>query len=556
MRNKHITRNYNANKVKVLRPDDDFRLEVFRYDKTSEQFYTVAKPNFDTTLATKYTLNGIPVYYTNKNIDLDLNFEYYAKTDSEHYRLELLYINTYKDTQNSKKNRKNKAIIKSIYVNGKQVLKNKEVKSNDVTYNRHYLYIKLKEGLNYIDYSLSSNMAFVGLAIKRFDVYEAHRDSRNSDKLTMIGNEVDKTSELEVNTMKCTLMYYHGLDEKLKPTDAKANPSGLLFDYRDEINYYVRNTTNKMMRVFGGYISKLDLDNDLTKLTLNCTDRLIDLDRRYCLSEIYLNGDTSDGKVTYNDSIDFVRNFKYYSSAIKFLMNHSEVPVNCNLIVDSPLVEMKRKTLANYGKKGYNKFTKNNIWTGAANNYVLLRNSNNIDKQQSIVIYDCSKKPQLLNNYPNLWIQYGMGKEVWEEKIYETKTKESSGIASSVQKQADKIAPNVTGWNAVKPIWEWITTHIKHNSKRKGFYQTPQTTLKNMEGNCCCKTELLLDMCNHKGVTDLKYVHVKKGSEGHVFSKINGKIIDPSISNGWGNYYKKLGKLGSGKTTTYPTKPF
>ena len=56
MRNKHITRNYNANKVKVLRPDDDFRLEVFRYDKTSEQFYTVAKPNFDTTLATKYTV--------------------------------------------------------------------------------------------------------------------------------------------------------------------------------------------------------------------------------------------------------------------------------------------------------------------------------------------------------------------------------------------------------------------------------------------------------------------------------------------------------------------
>ena len=45
--NKHIRRNYNANKTKIIRyGDDKFRFEIFKYDKTREMLYTIPKNNF------------------------------------------------------------------------------------------------------------------------------------------------------------------------------------------------------------------------------------------------------------------------------------------------------------------------------------------------------------------------------------------------------------------------------------------------------------------------------------------------------------------------------
>jgi len=559
MRNKHITRNYDANRVHTIRPsDEDFRLEILKYDKTFEQFYTplattgiskdsnIKKMNFD----------GMAVYHSVQGT-MKLEFTYNASETSENYRLELLYLNTYRLGYSKTRSHSNRAKI-TIAVNDKKVLSAKELIANDVTYNRHYQYVKLEQGENKITYWFTPSMAFIGLAVKKYDIYTAHRDSRNSDKITMISNEVEKTSDFSINTMKCELMYYHGLDEKLKPTDPKANPSGLLFDYRDEINYYVKNNQGKSVRVFGGYISTIDVDNDLTKVTLNCADRMIDLDHRYCLSELMLNGQTTDSNISYNDSLDYVRNFNYYSNGIKFLLNHCEVPVKSNLLISDPLVEKKTKTLVDYGEKKQKLGNVSNVKTHYAKNYVTLRNNSDVDKAQSVVLFDSSKKPVALNSYPNLWIQYGMGKAVWEEKVYETTTTESSGIASSVKKQADKICPNMTGSVCVKPLWEWICTHIKHNKNRGGFYQEPSTTLSTKEGNCCCKSELLLDWCNYKGVTNLKYVHVTKSpTVGHVFTKINGRYVDPSSrAVGWGGFVKGYGALGSGKTTNYPTKPF
>ena len=40
--NKHITRDFNANHTNRMRYDDDkFRIEIFKYDKTKEQIYTL-----------------------------------------------------------------------------------------------------------------------------------------------------------------------------------------------------------------------------------------------------------------------------------------------------------------------------------------------------------------------------------------------------------------------------------------------------------------------------------------------------------------------------------
>ena len=555
--NKHITRNYNANKVKKIRyDDDDFLLHIKKYDKTFETFYTLSHDNFEASSnAIKYFFDGMTCLYTKDAKNLVLTFKYDAPVTSSHYRLELLYSNTYRNTKKDKKNGSLKCNV-TITVNGEQELVNSHFISTDVQYNRHYQYVKLNQGVNVIQYTLSPNMVFFGFAVKKYDVYEARRHVKTTDKITMINCDLSNTSDFKINTMKCTLMYYHGLDELLEPTNPNANRSGLVFDYRDEINYHVRDTNGNMVKVFGGYISTLDLDDNLQTLTLNCADRLIGLDRRYCLSEIYLNGRTDDGKVDYKYGLDYVKNYSDWSSALKFLLMSCEVPIKTNALIGTPLVAKKTKNLATYGKKKYNKLARSGVNLTLHDNYAYIRNNSNIDKAQSITIYDSTKKPKLINDYPNLYIEYGMGKEVWEEKKKETKTVTvNSGISTTITKQADKIT-KATGNAAIKPLWQWIVNNIKH-TYTQNFYQTPQKTLSSKKGNCCCKSELLLDMCNYKGVTDLKYVHVTKGPKvGHVFTKINGMYVDPSTRNGWGIYAKGYGAIGSGKTTNYPTKPF
>ena len=75
-------------------------------------------------------------------------------------------------------------------------------------------------------------------------------------------------------------------------------------------------------------------------------------------------------------------------------------------------------------------------------------------------------------------------------------------------------------------------------------------------------------MLVYKGITGIEYVHIKRGSEGHVFLRLksfNGKknfYIDPSSqqeARGWGNYIKYLG-MTVGKNlahvTKFPNKPF
>lgn len=557
-RNKHISRDHDANKVRTIRyDDDDFLLEIFKYDKKYEQFFITTSGVYNKSgNCTKLWFSGMTTLYAKDDKPLKLGFNYYAPENGACYRAELLYGNTYWKTLKKDKTKDDCSILSIKVSNSKgdeQIVLNKTVTlANDVTFNRHYQYLELAEGNNYIEYELSTNTAFFGLAIKKYDVYEAHRDARNSDPITMIGNEVEHYDELAVNTMKAELMYYHGLDEKLEPTDPKANRSGLVFDYRDEINYYVKSTNNTMVQVFGGYINNLDVDKDLKIITLNCSDRLIDMERRYCLSEIQVGGKEADTKRTYART-DYYKAYDNNTDPLRFLTKHTEVPLMSNVASNDPLVPKKTKTLATYGKKKYNKFSMEGINCTIHDDYIYIRNRNDLDKQQNIVIYDAKDKPVLLNDYPNLDIKYGMGKEVWEEKLKETKIV-NVGISASETKQADDITKGV-GNNAIKPMWAWIVKNIKHEYI-EGFYQSPQKTLSRKRANCCCKAELLLDWCAYKGVTDLKYVHVKAGTKGHVFCRINGMIVDPSTSRGWGNYARGYGVLGSGKTTNYPTKPF
>ena len=556
--NRHIKRNFNANKTHRIRYDeDDFTCQIFRYDKTFEKHYTPSNvPLSNVKNGEKKSWYGMGAYCSKNEKQMTITIKYNAKETSKNYRLELLFGNTHKQNPTAKV-KDNLQASATIRINGETVKNSMGFIGTDVNFSRNYQYCTLKQGENTIEYVLSSNTIFIGLAIKKYDIWEAKRHNTKDDKLTMIKATVEHTKEFSINTMTCEFMYYHELDELLEPTDPNANRSGLVFDYRDEINLYVKDTNGNQQLVFGGYISLCEVDDDLTKISMECADRLIDLDRRYCLSEVTINNYQTDENADYSKYADLKRNYNNYSDPLKFLLNNSEIYLNSNLKIGDSLVDRTSRKLANYRKGGYTKLTKSNMVANVFDGSITVRNGADTLKKQSLVIYDDSVNNDtvLLNTYPNLFFHYGLGTEKWEEKVEETKTvtvQGSTQAKSTWVKRANSIT-SATGNSAIKPIWQYCYSKIKY-VYRKDFYQSAEKTWSSKKGNCCCQTEVLLNLLNAKGVTDLHYCHSHNSKGGHVFAKVNGKYLDPTTRNGYGNYIKTYGSPI--KITDFPNKPF
>lgn len=565
--NRHITRNFDANKTNRIRYDeDDFRCEIFRYDKSYEQSYT------------PYTVDQVggelgwfhgmrclqSQYFKGENISLDTEmsiiFQYDAKETSSNYRLELLFANRHKVGKSADYDSSLGVDIK-VYIGGEYVPNTMtSIVGTDVNFSRMHQYCKLKAGLNGFIITFSPNTIFLGAVIKKYEVWEASRHNNKNDDLTLIKATVEHTNDLSINTMTADFMYYHKLDEVLPPTDPNANRSGLIFDYRDEINLYVTDTDGIEQQVFGGYISTCEVDEDLKTLSMQCADRLIDLDRRYCLSEITVKGKSTD-KV-YKGFYDYKKNYNNYSAPLKFLMNNSELYLNTNISVSKPLVKENTWKLASYRKNGYNKFAKSNMSASLNASSVTLRNGADTLKPQHIVIYDNTKQHQTveLNKYPNLFFHYGLGIEKWEEKGIEYSTVDVQSNPTKTQKKwIDRLHTITTGTDekSIKAVWRKVANF--HQDKRANFFQSADKTWDSKNGNCCCKTECMLNLLNAMGIHDLKYVHMKKGGEGHVFAKVNGYYVDPSStqeSRGWKNHITYPKGASIIKVTDYPTKPF
>lgn len=555
---RHITRNFNANKTHRIRYDeDDFTCQIFRYDKTYEKHYTPHNNTITEVVNGENGVwNGMYCYRSTNEKQMTIRLKYEAKETSPNYRLELLFANTHRQTKTSQIKDTLQANA-TIRINGETVKSNMMMVGTDVNFSRHYQYCTLNKGENIIEYVLSSNTLFLGLAVKKYEIWEATRHNNRNDKLTMIKATVEHTQDFSINTMTCEFMYYHKLDELLEPTDPNANRSGLIFDYRDEINLYVKDTNGGTQQVFGGYISTVEVDDDLTKVTMECADRLIDLDRRYCLSEITINNYQGDENADYSQYADLKRNYNNYSDPLKFLLNNSEIYLNSNLKIGDSLVDRTARKLATYKTGGYTKLTKSNMNAQVNKGSITLRNGADTLKPQSVVIYDDSVNNDtvLLNTYPNLYFNYGLGVEKWEEKVEETKNVTIQGSTKASEtwiKRANKIT-SATGNSAIKPIWQYCYSKIKY-VYRKDFYQSAEKTWSSKKGNCCCQTEVLLNLLNAKGVTDLKYCHSHNSKGGHVFAKVNGKYLDPTTRNGYGNYIKTYGSPI--KITDFPKKPF
>ena len=152
------------------------------------------------------------------------------------------------------------------------------------------------------------------------------------------------------------------------------------------------------------------------------------------------------------------------------------------------------------------------------------------------------------------------------KKVTSKKTRQIIGNPSNyVRKLALNIVGNSEGLAAAKKIVAYVDKHVKYELYAN-FHRSPDTVLKKGYANCCDQARTVLTLCDAAGCSEfltLKYVHVSKGSIGHVFCKIvtkktgNWRYVDTCKWGGkaWGHYVHGYG-TPPGHQTNYPNRPF
>ena len=215
--------------------------------------------------------------------------------------------------------------------------------------------------------------------------------------------------------------------------------SGFYIDYRDEVNFYVKDDDKQIEQVFGGYVSSILPNDNRTKLTIHCADRLVDGQNKYILDQMILQGGTvKQSEDEYTDGM--TKNFNSYGQALKYICDCHEVTLKSN-ITKNFLVDGEKNAKGLTITYGTNKTIKSvkatNGKTKAYKNYIMLRNNPSASKKQTFKLYDASKhskKPVKLDNNPYLHITYGLGSPKTEIKSKTTEKVDTAETTAGSQK--------------------------------------------------------------------------------------------------------------------------
>lgn len=314
----------------------------------------------------------------------------------------------------------------SVSVDGEVIPNKGATQGFDVVHSRAYTYFTItdEQVKKYgeidgkaleIKYTFNTaNTAFFALVMKKYNLYSADKMNSDDCQLTAKSFNVQLTNDFTVDSASVNFMYHHGLDDA-----TGLNLSGFLIDYRDEINIFVKDNAGQTVQVFGGFVSTVEVNEDLTTLSVTAASRLIDLDHRTSISEIYMNSITDITE--YNEKYDYTKKCNNWSSALAFLCNYSELPLNTNISDSNPLIKNKIFKEVYYGSdtNRFKNLTTSNMKVTANTKSVVLRNGSKSNVYQSVRIFDDKlmkvENKVVLNDYPNIWIDYGLGAEVTEE---------------------------------------------------------------------------------------------------------------------------------------------
>lgn len=447
MVSKHIKRDFSAHRKSVIRPYDEYvGLEIFSFDPKYTKTYIAE----DNTLkkgsnATRTSWKSWTCYQsTDGSNDMVFTLNYNV-TEFGEYRIDFIYEQS---NHIYGKNRKeaDKKKDTGADLTGDILIKSpsRTIRDEDVLFDgennvikRKSFYNQLNEGKHTITISAPHNVYFLGVIIRKIIKYTANnyygadmgKDEGNLmfTSATLTISDMTKPSELQ-----CTI----GYDDAL---ECKDSPSGFYIDYRDEVNFYVKDNDKQIERVFGGYVSSILPDEKRTKLTIHCADRLVDGQNKYILDQMVLQGGTvSQKEDDYTEGM--TKNFGSYGEALKYVCDCHETTLNTNISKNFLVDGEKNATglTITYGKKKLIKSIKASNGTSKAyNNYIMLRNNSSADKQQTWTLYDASKvakKPVRLNDIPYMHITYGLGSPKTELKTKVTEKVDTADTSAGSQK--------------------------------------------------------------------------------------------------------------------------
>ena len=442
---KHIKRDYSAHRKSTIRPYDEYcGLEIFSFDPKYTQIYTAQSNSLKGgTNCTKTSWKSWTCYIsTDKKNDMVFTVDYNVKSFGE-YRIDFVYE---KSNHLYGGNQASKEYDTGANLTGDIILKssNATLMDDEMLFDgennvikRKTIFKQLNKGKHTIQFSVPHNCYCMGVIIRKIIKFTAN-NYYGADAGKDAGNMMLTSANLTISDMTkpSELVCDIGYDDAFECDDS---PSGFYINYRDEVNYYVKDNDNQIERVFGGYISSILPNDDRTKINIHCADRLVDGENKYILDEMKMQGGTK--KSNEDEYVDgMTKYFHSYAQALKYLCNCNEVTLKSN-ISKNFLVDGEKNNkghIITFGtKKNVKKIKTSNGNVSMHKNFAVLRNKPSSSKRQTWTLYDASKeskKPLKLNNNPYMTVTYGLGATKTELKTKVTEKVDNSDTAVGSQK--------------------------------------------------------------------------------------------------------------------------
>ena len=399
------------NRIVTYPTDEDFLLEIFSSDKDYEmQWYHQKGGMTKSSNTVNKPYHAWQVLTSSNSNDFTIEVDYTAPEKGE-YTVELLYGVIGREGANSQ-----------ITINNNT--ENHKLVGGDNRTNRLILRKNWSQGNYHIKFKLSAKTRVYGIIVKKINLYKADSYLSRDAILTMKKASMTISDKVKPSEFSCEILY----DTDYKKKD---NLTGFIFDYRDELNFYVRDINGNLTQVFGGYVSSCSLNTEETILTINGANRFIDGDNRAMMEAIIVGGEVELDE-EYEDT--HIHKLPTYAKAVKHLYDSYELPLQTNVLANFIDGESyKEGVKVDFGSSGVNKhIVGNNYEVTRTSTSVELRNKPTANQDQYVKLYDSdwfNSSTVDISDYPTFFLSYGMGDPLKEtvKEVETTTTVESSG---------------------------------------------------------------------------------------------------------------------------------
>lgn len=437
----YIKRNFEGQEIDM--PEDYAKLEIESYDP--DHIYFKYNTGFTGSNITKAWKDGFAYFQgTNQNNKFTLNTNYNILSPGD-YRVEVFcFTTTASETV-------------SLKINNKTIGTTQSLNAKDIFMRRVDFGIvrNMPAGNLPIEVTCGGHAGVISVYMRK--VRETFGDSENNGILTIKRAKGSLDNPKQPDTLEVTIKNEQGAYADGGFKEPK-NKTGLIFAYRDPVNFSVVNTEGKLQQIFGGYISSPLLDDNEMNISIACAGRLKDAELRRILKQITIGGATSETTTLTYNAVDFY-------DALSYLCQSVEYPIQLGNI-DKIVQAIPHKTGYNINYQSNdakNKVSVKNMIKSINKSFITLRNNYAKKKAQESVLWDSSwnkkgeAKGYKITNTPVFFIKYGIGSakstkkmKVWVPKKY-TKTKK---VKKNTGKNVTK--KGTVGYDISKPFQAYI----------------------------------------------------------------------------------------------------